>query len=440
MKNYKCIPEMKLIKLLFAILFIASSNLAFSQNTALKPGESLEKIRAVVGNDIITQSDIMGYLVQFMGQDKNININDPEIQNKVLNLMIDEKLVIAKAIEDSIVVAEEEVDQRWEQQMHRLIAKFGSQKRIEDVFGMSIIQMKNDLRDDIRKQLISDKMKAKLFSDISVTNAEVEDFYKQYSDSIPNVPASVDLFHIVKNVIADEKSKAETYKLALAVRDSISAGGNFEEFAHRYSGDPGSAMNGGDLGWAGKGLFIKEFEQTAFNQNKGAVSAPIETMFGFHIIQTLDKTKDSVHARHILFKFGQSTEDIDKTKKILTDIKQTALENGNFEELAKKNSDEVETKGFGGALGQMPLNQIPPQIQDVIHSLKDGDITEPMIYASEPKMSFHILYRKRTIPEHKAELKGDFKQLEAMAINFKQNKLYQEWIQKIRKEMYWEIK
>lgn len=436
---------MKISKLFIQICVIAvvlfgAGAIANAQSQELKQGQSLERIRAVVGNDIITQSDILGYIYQFMGQDRNVNIYDEELQLKVLNLMIDEKLVIAKAIEDSITVADEEIDQRWSYQLQRMVQRYGSVKRVEDVFGMSVLQMKNDLRDDIRKQILSDKMKSKLFSNVSVTNAEVKDFFRDYQDSIPMVPATVELFHIVKNVVADEKSKAETYKLAMAVRDSILAGGKFEEFASRYSGDPGSAMNGGDLGMAGKGVFIKEFEQTAFAQSINSVSHPVETMFGYHIIQTINKTKDSVHCRHILFKLGQSNDDIDKAKNALIKLKKQALESKNFEELAKKHSDEVETKGFGGALGQMPLNQIPPQIQDVIHSLEDGAITEPMIYATEPKMSFHILYRKRTIPEHKASLEEDFKQLEVMATNFKQNKMYQEWIQKVRKEMYWEIK
>lgn len=425
-----------------ALLMAATGKFVFSQTQQpeLKSGQSLEKIRAVVGNDIITQSDVSGYIMQLAQQDPKIDINDTAIQNRILNLMIDEKLVIAKAIEDSVNVSEEEVEQRWNYQIQRLVAKYGSEKRIEDIFGMSVAQMKNDFREDIRKQLIADRMKAKLFSDVKVTHAEVEDFYKEFSDSIPKVPASIDLYHIVKNVTADQKSKEEVLNLAKAVRDSIIAGGKFEDFAKRYSGDPGSAANGGDLGWAGKGLFIKDYEQTAFAINKGAISAPIETMFGYHIIQTIDKTKDSVHTRHILFKIGQNQKDIDKTKKELEELRKTALEKGNFEELAKKNSDEIETRGFGGALGQMPLDQIPPQIKDLITSLKDGDISEPMVYSTEPKTSFHILFRKRTIPEHKADLTSDFKQLEVMANNYKQNKLYQEWILKIRKEMYWEIK
>ncbi len=428
--------------LLFSLLMITnnSQSIAQTSSTALAPGTSIERIRAIVGEDIITQSDVLGYLSQMASQEPSININDTALQSRILNLMIDERLVIAKAIEDSVVASEDEIEQRWTYQIQRLISKYGSEKRIEDIFGMSILQMKNDFRDDICKQILSDKMKQNLFANVKVTNAEVIDFYKQYVDSMPMVPASIDLYHIVKNVVTNESSKESILKIANAVRDSIVSGGDFSDFARRYSGDPGSAMSGGDLGWAGRGVFIKEFEQTAFNQNKGAVSVPIETMFGFHVIQTIDKNKDSVHCRHILFKLGQNPEDIEKTKKLLSDLRSEAIKNNNFEELAKANSDEIETRGFGGALGQMPLNQIPPQIESLISSLKDGDITEPIIYTNDPKTSFHILYRKRTIPEHKATVESDFKQLEVMATNFKQNKMYQEWIQKIRKEMYWELK
>ena len=427
-----------IVSMMFA--FLCGTQFGNAQMQQPKSGETIEKVRAVVGNDIITQSDVIGYLMQLSQQDPSVKVDDPALQSKVLNMLIDEKLVVAKAVEDSIIVADDEVDQRWNYQIQRLVAKYGSEKRIEDIFGMSIGQMKNDFREDIRKQILSDRMKAKLFGEIKANRIEVEQFFEQYRDSLPMVPASVDLYHIVKNVNSDKKTKEELYALAKNIRDSLSLGADFAAFAKQYSGDPGTASNGGELGWAAKGVFFKEFEQAAFALQKGAISSPIETPFGFHIIQTLDKNKDSVKTRHILFKFGQNQDDIEKVKTQLKEIKAKVNTIVSFEELAKLNSDETETRGFGGSLGQFPIDQIPANIKDIINGLKDGDISEPLLYSAEPKTSYHIIYRKKTNPTHTANLESDYKQIEAMAMNFKQNKLYTEWIEKIRKEMYWEIK
>ena len=423
-----------------AVICFSFATASAQQYQAPKQGEVIEKVRAVVGNDIITQSDVIGYLMQLAQQDPSIKVEDLTLQDRVLNMLIDEKLAVAKAIEDSMTVSDEEVEQRWNYQIQRLVAKYGSEKRIEDIFGMSVLQMKNDFREDIKKQILLDRIKAKILTDVKVTRGEVEEFFKTYQDSLPTVPATIDLYHIVKKVSSDSKSKEELYLLAKSIRDSIAQGLDFAIAAKNYSGDPGTASIGGELGWASKGKFFKEFENAAFALQKGAISAPVETPFGFHIIQTLDKSKDSVKTRHILFKFGQNQGDIEKVKTALNEIREKAKGNNNFEELAKINSDETETRGFGGFLGQFPLEQIPPNIKDIIKAMKDGEISEPMLYSAEPKASYHIIYRKSTTPEHKANLEQDYKQIEAMSVNFKQNNIYTEWIQKVRKEMYWEIK
>lgn len=426
-------------KILFAFAICMMSVITTSV-AQIKQGSTIEKVLAVVGNDIITQSDVLGYLEQMKLQDNTVNPSDPKIQQKVLDMMINEKLVIAKAIEDSITVSDEEVDQRWDYQLQRFVMKYGSEKRIEDIFGISIQQMKSEFREDIRKQILSERIKQKQFGDINITRAEVSDFFKNYKDSLQMLPIQIELFHIVKNVESDKKSKDDIFKLAKAIRDSIMAGGDFADFAKRYSGDPGTANSGGELGWAMKGRFIKEYEQAAFAQQKGAVSLPVESPVGIHVIQTLDKNKDSVKTRHILLRTGANQSDVENTKKILEDIKARVEKGESFEELAKKTSDETETRGFGGSLGSLFITQIPPVIKDVVDKLKDGQVSEPLVFTTEPKKAYHIIYRKKTIAEHLPNLNDDFVQIEGFAKEYKRNTLYNEWVEKLRKEMYWEIK
>jgi len=257
---------------------------------------------------------------------------------------------------------------------------------------------------------------------------------------MPEVPEKMELFHIVKNVNTGVDIKKATYELGMRIKDSILNGGDFADFAKRYSKDPGTAAYGGDLGWIEKGKFIKEFEQAAFTLQTGKISDPVETPFGFHIIRTIDKNRDSLHSQHILLKFGPSEADIDSVKSFLNFIKKEFEKTGDFESLAKQFSDETETKGFGGLIGKLPLNYIPKNFLDALSDIPDGAITEPILYNSDPKMSYHIIYKKRTIPAHKANLNEDYQDLEQFATLNKQEKLFKKWIDKLREDIYWEIK
>lgn len=429
--------KIKIVLGLLSVLIVLSVSKASAQ---ANNGDQLDKIVAVVGNEMITQSDVMGYLTQMAMSDKSIDPSNKDLQKKALDMLINEKLVIAKAVEDSMTASDDEIKQRWDFQISRFIQRYGSEKRIEDIYGMSVKQMENEFKEDIRKQILSDKIKEKEFGEIKVNQREVEEFFKSYKDSLPDIPAQIELYHIVKNVDADKKAKEQIYSLAKLVRDSILKGADFAEMAKRYSGDPGTAASGGDLGWFNKGKFFQEFETAAFALQKGAISMPVETPFGYHLIQTMDKNKDSIHTRHILFRLSQTNDQVEKVKAELLELKKKAESGMKFEDLAKEFSDEKETQGFGGLLGRFTMDQIPENIKDDINKLAVGQISNPLIFSASPKLVYHIIYKKRLIVAHKADFKDDFRQIEQMALSFKQNKLYNEWIEKLRKEMYWEVK
>jgi peptidyl-prolyl cis-trans isomerase SurA len=429
-----------IIKKIFLVLLLVLSGSFLYSQSQVKEGETVDKILAIVGNEIIMQSDLNGQLMALSQQNPNLNINDRELRQQILNAMINEKLVIMKAIEDSITASDEEIQSQWEFYLNRVIQYYGSAKRVEDIYGMSIARMESEYREEIRKQILSQKVKQLKFSDIKVTQREVQDFFDQFKDSIKVIPAQVELYHLVKNVESDDNIKENLIKLANSVRDSILNGGNFADFAKRYSNDPGTAIIGGEMGWFPRGKLFPEFEKAAFALQKGELSKVIETPLGFHIIQTIDKTKDSINVRHILFKTGITSDDIEIAKKILSELRERVLKGENFEELAKKYSDDKETKSLGGFLGKFPLNDLPAAYKEFIDKIPDGSVTEPLAFSSKPKQSYHIIYRKRTIPEHPPKLPEDYKEIEQMASVYKQNKLYAEWIESLRKTMYWEIK
>ena len=421
------------------VLIIA---LVFCKSTAIAQpheGEELEKTIAVIGNEVILLSDLEGQLAFYAQQDPSLNIKDPATRQKVLDAMINEKLVIIKAIEDSMVVTDEEIQQGWDYQLANLVRRYGDEKRIEDLYGMSIARIKTEYRDEIRKQILAQKIRQREFGEIKVNQREVELFYEQYKDSLPEVPMQVELYHIVRNVETNKTAKDDTRALALRVRDSIITGGDFAQFALKNSDDKATSASGGELGWFEHGKLFKEFEEAAFALLEGQISQPVETPFGFHLIQTMKKNKDSVFVRHILFRVGQSFNDRENTRKFLLDIKVRIEKGEDFEAAARAVSDEKETQGFGGLLGKFPLNYMPGGFKDIIDTLKDGAISDPIQYGSEPKVSFHIIWKKRTLQPHKANIKDDFKDIQQLAINYKQNKLYLDWVDGLRKTIYWEV-
>ena len=205
------------------------------------------------------------------------------------------------------------------------------------------------------------------------------------------------MFHIVKNVSSNENKKEQTIELARLVRDSILKGElEFEIATKRYSADVATKNDGGNLGWFNKGKLVPEFENAAFRLQQGELSLPIETPFGYHIIQTLEKKESSINTRHIVFSIKTTDEDNLKAKEFLVSLKEQVENGTSFEELAKKFSDDKETKGYGGLIGKLSTNNIPANIKETLNNMKKEEVSEPLPYNADPtKTSYHIIYKKR---------------------------------------------
>jgi peptidyl-prolyl cis-trans isomerase SurA len=403
--------------------------------------DAVEGIVAIVGREIILKSDVDGQLEVMAQRDPRINKKDPAMRRAIVDQLINERLIVTKAIEDSVDVQEDEITQRMEYQIQMLVQQYGSEKRIEDLYGMSMSRIRKDFRDEIRKRLLVEKIQGEKFGDVKASRSDVEAFFAKYKDSIPQINDRVDLYHIVKYVTASSAKNKEAQMLAIRVRDSIIKGSSFSDFARRYSGDAVSAANGGDLGTVEKGKFVPAFESAAFALESNEISQPVETPFGWHIIQLIGKTSSTITCRHILIRVGQSDEDREAVKKQLSDIRERVKAGEDFEALAKKFSEEKETQGFGGAMGQIDLQRLPEDMRKTILAMKDGDVTEPLPYAADPtKPGFHILWRKKFLKQHFPTIEEDFKQLEQMASMEKRQRLEQEWIQELRKKLYWEVR
>ena len=408
----------------------------------IKEGQSVDKIVAVAGNEVILQSDVQTQMALLAQQDPSVlkDQNNPQLLRRVLDALVNEKLILIKAMEDSVTVSEDEVTERLNYQIQALVQQLGSEKRVEDVYGMSIARIKRDFREEIRKQLLTERKKQQKFMDVKPSQREVETFYRDYRDSLPLVPEQYELYHIVKYVDATTAAKDEARNLAQRVRDSILAGGSFGDFAKRYSADPGSASADGELGFVEKGKLVPEYEKVAQNLKPNEISEPVETPFGFHIIQLIEKRQNSINTKHILFKIGQSNEDVERTKTFLLSLKQQVEAGANFEELAREHSEDEETRAFGGAIGPIEATRLG-ELSSTVTALPDGGISDPIPYAGSPtKIGFRIVYRKSKIPEHLTSLTNDFKRVEQYATMYKRNKMYEDWVKELRNTIYWEIR
>ncbi len=420
------------------LLILCSSLLSQVQP---REGSSLDRIAAIVGDEIIMQSDVDGQLYYMSQYDNTIDVNDKAAKSKILEGMIDQLLMVNKAKLDSVQISEDEVNQRMEVHLQSEVQRFGSEKRVEQVYGMSLPRIKNDIREKIKQNLLVTNLLQLKFVDIKSSQKEVEEFYESKQDSLPMLPPAIELYHIVKIVKANTDQKKNTYDLSRKVRDSILAGGSFADFAKRYSSDPGTVNSGGDLGWFEKGKLFPEFEKAAFNLSTGELSMPVETPYGFHIIQTLEKKPDAINTRHILFKIGQADSDVDEAINKLKEIKKRVEAGESFQTLAKELSDDKESRGFGGLIGKLPVSDLPEPVRLLVDSLKEGGVSDPLAYKNDPtEPSYHIVYVKKFIKEHKANLNDDYREIELMSIEYKKRRMYADWLVQLRKELYWEIK
>lgn len=409
--------------------------------TYLSAQEAIDKIVAVVDNEIILQSEL-DFQTGIFASQRQLDPNTPGLKEQLLNSMIEEKLIYAQADLDSITVTEDDINQRIDYQINSFVQQYGSIANIEKIYGMSIDRIKRELRDEVRKSLMSQRLQEKNFGKVQASRREIEEFFNTYKDSIGTIPEKVTIFHIFQNPKASEKLKKIFYDKALSLLDSIKAGADFSELAKNNSDDPGSAAQGGDLGFVKKGVFYPEFEEAAFKLNVGELSGVVESPVGFHIIQLLEKRGESINTRHILIKI-KADENADlQTIDFLSSLRDSIQKGvGTFQEYAKKYSEDKETAPFGGELGNFYISQLDKALLDAVGKLKQGEIGFPRRLEYAPgTYGYHIVWLQSRIPQHKASLTDDYAEVKKLADENKKQKEYTKWIETIKSKIFWEVR
>jgi peptidyl-prolyl cis-trans isomerase SurA len=422
------------MKLKIALLFFILFGSGFAQ-------ETLDKIVAVVDNEIILKSELE-FQVNIFANQRGMDPSTPGLKEQILNSMIDEKLVYAQAELDSITITDEEINQRIDYQISVFQQQYGSIQRIEEMYGMSIERIKRELKDDVRKNLMIQRMRQTKFATIEATRREAKEFFETYKDSIGMIPEKLTIYHIFKNPQASDRIKKIAKDFAQALLDSIKAGVDFSDLAKKYSDDPGSKMQGGDLGFVKRGVFYPEFEAAAFSLAEGEYSQVVESPVGFHIIQLIERRGESLHTRHILIKIEPDDNADLETIQFLSDLRDSVLNgNGTFQYYAKKYSDDEETASFGGNLGTFYLNQLDKNLLDIVSKLKEGEISFPRRLEYAPgTYGYHIVFLEERIPEHMPDFDEDYKEIKNLADEQKKQNEYNKWIEDLKKRIYWETR
>lgn len=420
---------------IFALtLMLLTAAASFAQNEG-------DRVIAIVGNDVILESDFQ-YQMQLYARQNQLSQIPPQVAQQIFQQMITDKIIYAKALQDSIEVTEDEINRELDFRIQSLTQQMGSVQRLEEVYSMSIARIRIQLRDDLTKKLLADKLKRQRFSGgVKVSDKEVNEFFATYRDSLPPASSEYEISQIFLTRKVSEPEKQAAIQTARQILDSIRSGVSFEELARRNSVDIGSGQNGGDLGPAGKGTFVKPFEDVVFSLREGEVSEPVETEFGVHIIRLDSKTGETVRSRHILIPYPRLESSDFETINFLRDLR-TKIQSGSitFEEAAKQYSENEESKVKGGYEGFVAEERLDSAEIDALKRISNGEITEPIKIGSDNNYGYSILKLHSFSAGHPLTISGDYDRIKRYAEYFKENKELEKWINEIRESIYVDIR
>ena len=440
-KNLKSYMN-KIHKTIACLVFLTglASHQLYSQDTE---GFVVDEIIAKVDNYIVLKSDLeKGY------QDYLANGGSPSMEAKCqfLALLVRNKLMLAKAEIDSVVVTDADVDQNTQRRMDVILGQSGkTPDELEQIYGKTLEQIRTELRDQIREQMIVSKMEETITEKITITPAEIKKFFNRFpEDSLPYFSASVEVAQIVKIAQVSDEQNEKTRNQLLGIRTQILSGEDFATLARKYSDDPSVLSNNGEMGWVGRGRMVPEYEAMAFKLKPGEISMPFKTDFGFHIMQLIERRGNEYNSRHILIAPQPSEEDLRSSIRYLDSLRNQILSDSiTFEMAAKEYSDDVQTKGNGGFFSdpnggtKLTVDELDPVVFFKIDSMKVGNISKPIAYRTDDgKDAVRILYYKSRTAPHQASLEEDWSRIQTYALNEKKNNILQKWFEKARQDVF----
>lgn len=425
------------IKLIVALLFV--SQWLMSQNESVV----IDKVVAVVGKNIILISDIENQYAQLKTQGQT----GANLKCKVFEELLYQKLLLDQAQKDSIEVTEAEIEDNLDRRIRYFVAQIGSEQKLEEFYGKTITEIKEEFREVIAKQMLSDRMQGQLTQGLKVTPTEILKFYKEIpKDSLPKLNKQIILQQIVKYPPVNEAEKLAIKEKLRTYRDRVLKGEKFSTLAVLYSEDLGSARKGGELGFVGRSDLVPEFAAVAFKlKEPGDMSRIVETEFGYHIIQLIEKRGELMNLRHILLKPKISPMDMYKAQVFIDSVRTLIVKDSlSFEDAATRFSEDKETnKNEGLMINPMTGNsifeneQLEPGVAYALKNVKEGQITKAFkTKDNRGKDVYKIIKIKKIILPHTASIEKDYQLIQDICLAQKQKEFIKSWIKKKQASTY----
>ncbi len=406
----------------------------------------IDGIAAVIGDYVILNSDIDKTLIDL----KNQGASAEDITHcGLLGKLMEDRLYAHQAVQDSILVSDDEVNSTSDRQIQQLVQQVGSMDKVLEFYKKESVEAFREELFNINKlRMLSEKMQRKIISDIKVTPEEVRQFFKKIpEDERPVFGAELEISQIVKQPKVPEEEKQKVIdKLAEIKADVEDNDASFSVKAILYSQDPGSKSKGGFYSMTRQTPFVKEFKDVAFRLQEGEISDPFETVFGYHIIYIEKIRGQELDLRHILIQPDIPQSALDEAKVELDTIRKHILEGKyTFAEAARNFSDEKETKFDGGLLrnptnfdSRFELTKMDPNLYNQVRNLKDNEISNPIL-EQDPRggpPSYKILNVTNRYDEHVANFAKDYIKIQELALREKQFRAIKEWMEEHIEDTY----
>jgi peptidyl-prolyl cis-trans isomerase SurA len=428
------------------VLLMAGGLLFLFLSVQAQQRKSVDKVIAVLGSDVILLSELNQQYVMYLNSGNPV---DEKIKCVILQQMLVQHLLKQQAEIDSVMVDDKQVDDELDKRMRYQIQRAGGQDRLEEFLNKSVLQYKDELRPDVKDQLQANKMQGTITEKVSITPSEVQKYYDSYKkDSLPDIPAEYEVGEIVLQPELTKTEKQRFFDKLDAIRLRVKSGEDFGFLAKTYSEDPGSAPEGGDLGFFDRTMMAKEFTAYAFKLKPGEISPVFETDFGFHILQVIERRGEQVHARHILVRPQSTPQSLERAKlhadSIYTNIQTKKV---SFSTAASLYSADKESKYNGGMMLYadnvtqrttfIPADKLDPKVFLVVDTMKVGEISKPVPFTSQDgKEGYRIVMLKSKVPPHKGNLDQDYSKFKEKAQQQKSDRVLSEWFEKRRLNTY----
>jgi peptidyl-prolyl cis-trans isomerase SurA len=447
MRSMKMPQNERILKFLLSsclVLGVLSKGLGQgATETKAETGFVLDKIICKIDNYIVLKSELEAAYQNYVTEG---NPGSDQAKCGLLNRLVMNKLMVAKAEIDSVLVTDAEVDQNTTQRMSVILQNYqNSAEELERQYGKTMDQIKIELRDQIREQLLAREMTQRITKDIEVTPSEVKKFFNKIPvDSLFYFDADAIIGQIVRVAKINNQQKEETRARLEELRSRVLNGENFNELARKFSEDPTAQGNGGEIGYVGRGAMVPEYEATAFKLRKGEISHPFESPYGLHIMQLIDRRGNEYNSRHILISATPSPDDIRRATFFLDSLRRKIIKDSiKWDHAARTFSDDQETKGHSGFFTDpdggmgVSLKAIDPAVYLTIDTMKVGHISRPLPYRTDrQKEAVRIIYFKAKIPPHQANLKDDWHRIQSAALAEKKDRAITKWFLKARQDVF----